>query len=164
MTIPSSGRATGLAVLFFLFGSINLLATETSEQDSPATPPPNVLRQLDLESVSRLEWGILKLERYLEKMYAIDPTTLEPFMPPFYTNVELEIDAETIVIEVGRTFQTIDSTTMKSLCRDYVNQVRGFFEVDRIGKPIGKPYSSLTEDFFSSPTETKVNAEIARAT
>ena len=112
--------------------------------------------------VSRLEWAMLRIERYLEQEFEIDPETLAPFDPRFYVNLEFNREAPRLIIEIGRTFPSLGQDRAAPLCRDYVNWVRVQFNVDRVGRPIGKPYSNLAQEFFVSP-ETEVTPEFADA-
>lgn len=121
-----------------------------------------IVDQLANTPVSRLEWGMLQIQRYLDEEFAIDPETLAPYDPRFYINVEFNAASPRLVIEVGRTFPSLNREQAPTLCRDYVNRVRILFNVDRVGRPIGKPYSTLARDFFLSP-ESEVDPATADA-
>lgn len=136
--------------------------TEPAISPQDTVSPQDMVAQLVDTPVSRLEWGMLKIQRYLEEGFAIDPETLAPYSPRFYVNVEFEATAPRLVIEIGRTFPSLARDEAPELCRDYVNRVRILFNIDRVGRPIGKPWSTLAADFFLPPN-TQVDAARADA-
>lgn len=137
-----------------------------SEGGTPDDTAPRSLHALvetlAQSPVSRLEWAMLRIERYLEQEFEIDPETLAPFDPRFYINLEFNREAPRLIIEIGRTFPSLARDRAAPLCRDYVNWVRVQLNVDRVGRPIGKPYSNLAQNFFASP-ETQVTPDFANA-
>jgi hypothetical protein len=117
-----------------------------------APDPAAAIAQLAQGSVSRLEWGLDKLERALTETFAIDPRTLAPSSPPFFINVTYARDEGHILVEIGRSFESLGKGQADELCGDYLARVRGFLSVDRTGRPSIKQTSSLTADFFHPPT------------
>jgi len=99
-------------------------------------------------TVSRLEWGIEKLNRALVETFAIDPLTLEPSSPPYFVNVSFEREEGRILVEIGRTFASVKEDRAKELCSEYIARVRGMLSVGQVGRPSIGSSSSLAADFF----------------
>lgn len=106
------------------------------------------MRQLADSHVSRLEWGIEKLKNALVANFASDPLTLEPSDPRFFINVGYNDTQGNIVIEIGRTFASVEAARARTLCADYLGRVRGFLSVDKLGKPAVGAASALAAEFF----------------
>lgn len=135
------------------------LFTATAQADADANA---AIDQLANTSVSRLEWGLEKFKRALIDTFAIDPLTLETSSPPFFINVFYENDDGRILVEIGRTFPSLNEGRADELCREYIGRVRGLVSVDRSGRPSVKDASSLAIDFFH-PAKSDAEPELAFA-
>ena len=97
------------------------------------TPADAAVEALAGESVSRLEWGLDRLRRALLEIFAIDPLTLEPSVPPYFINANVAADERRILIEIGRTLPSVGNAQARELCAEYITRVRGFLSVDKTG-------------------------------
>ena len=84
------------------YTSIYGLPTLAQEPRNPA------IEQLSGATVSRLEWGLEKLEQSPDQHFSIDPLSLEPSSPPHFVNVSWDPDDQQISIGMGRTFPAIN--------------------------------------------------------
>jgi len=100
------------------------------------------------EPVSRLEWGLDRLRRALLEIFAIDPLTLEPSVPPYFINANVAADGRRILIEIGRTLPSVGSAQARELCAQYIMRVRGFLSVDKTGTPAVNGISDLAAEYF----------------
>lgn len=131
-------------------------ATHLISRDKTAT-------MLSENPVSRLEWGMLKLERMLTAQFETDPETLAPFEPPFFINLKFDRERTRLVIEIGRTFGELAADRAAPLCREYVNRVRIQFNIDRVGNPLAGAHSNLAAEFFQPLTAGPPDPAFAQA-
>jgi len=123
-------------------------AALTSISTAAPPAPASALEQLAGSSVSRLEWGIDKLRRALVETFAIDPLSLEPSSPPFFVNVGYDKSAAKIRIEIGQTYPSLDDSRARTECETYIERVRGFLSVDKVGRPAIGNSSALAAEYF----------------
>lgn len=152
---PRAGAATE--------GADSARAADAAAPAADAMSAAKAAAELSTMPVSRLEWGMLRLERYLDEQFALDPTTLAPYEPPFFINLKYDADTPRLVIEIGRTFSELDADRAAPLCREYVNRVRILFNVDKVGRPIAAPHSALARDYFLPLSAPEVDARFAHA-
>jgi hypothetical protein len=112
------------------------------------TPADAAVEALAGESVSRLEWGLDRLRRALLEIFAIDPLTLEPSVPPYFINANVAADERRILIEIGRTLPSVGNAQARELCAEYITRVRGFLSVDKTGTPAVNGVSDLAAEYF----------------
>ena len=110
--------------------------------------PDSAIDRLAGEPVSRLEWGLDRLRRALLEIFAIDPLTLEPSMPPYFINAGYAAGEGHILIEIGRTLPSVAKDEARSLCTEYLTRVRGFLSVGKTGKPAVNGISDLAAEYF----------------
>ena len=147
----------GLSLLpAIAMGASNDRATDAMSRDE-------TVRMLSEAPVSRLEWGILKLERMLNAQFETDPETLAPFDPPFFINMKFDRERSRLIIEIGRTFGQLAADRAAPLCREYVNRVRIQFNIDRVGNPLVGAHSSLAAEYFQPLTAGPPDPAFAHA-
>ncbi len=145
-----------------LFTLTLVLATAGAVANEPAADP--AVESLAREPVSRLEWGLDRLRRDLLEIFAVDPLTLEPSVPPYFINANFVADDRLILIEVGRTLPSVADDEARGLCTEYITRLRGFFSVDPLGNPAVNGVSDLTEEYFHPAfATTKPDRAFARA-
>jgi hypothetical protein len=139
-----------------------LLLAHLADAGEPAAD--DVVQQLARSHVSRLEWGIEKLKDGLGANFANDPLTLEPSEPRFFINVGYDAARVNIVIEIGRTFPSIEAVRARTACGEYIGRVRAFLSVDKLGQPSVGAASALAAEFFHPlGAATPPTVEFARA-
>ena len=129
-----------------------------------ATGPLEILAPLRDTPVSRFEWGLEKYRQGLIEHFRLDPISLHPAVPPFFINVIFSEEKAEILVEIGRTFGTVEETRAREFCEEYLVRARSMLAVDRLGKPVSKGVSSLTMDYFQlAPADAGQSANIAQA-
>lgn len=145
-----------------LFALALVLSTAYATANEPA--PDSAIESLSREPVSRLEWGLDRLRRDLLEIFALDPLTLEPSVPPYFINANFVADDRVILIEVGRTLSSVAAEDARELCTEYITRVRGFLSVDKLGNPAVNGVSDLAEEYFHPAFATaKPERAFARA-
>jgi hypothetical protein len=139
-----------------------VFSTASAAANEPA--PDSAVAALGHEPVSRLEWGLDRLRRDLLEIFAVDPLTLEPSVPPYFINANFVADDALILIEVGRTLPAVAADEARRLCTEYITRVRGFLSVDKIGNPAVNGISDLAAEYFHPAFATaKPEPAFARA-
>ena len=125
-----------------------LLLPPNALAQSASSSPLDTLKQLRETPISRFEWGIERFRAALIENFRVDPISLEPSVPPFFINVNVNEKKAEILVEIGRTFGSTKETSARKFCENYLIQARSMLAVDRLGKAVVKGVSSLAADFF----------------
>ena len=141
-------------VFAFVIVFCNLLLPSLLLAEPHGGSPADIVEELQSTPISRFEWGLQQYRLALIEHFRHDPTSLEPSQPPFFINVNFEPQKTEILVEIGRTFGTVEETRARQFCEDYLVHARSMLAVDKLGRPVVEGVSSLAKDFFAS---TKIN-------
>ena len=135
-----------------------LLLPSTLLAEPVGGSPADIVNELQHTPISRFEWGLQQFRLALIEHFRHDPSSLEPSQPPFFINVNFEPKKVEILVEIGRTFGTVEETRARQFCEDYLVHARSMLAVDKLGRPVVEGVSSLARDFFVSSEfdETKI--------
>lgn len=129
-------------------GSLVLACSAIAQ--SSLDSPLETLKQLRETPISRFEWGLERYRVALIEHFRVDPLSLEPSVPPFFINVVFDEEKAEILVEIGRTFGSVQENRARQFCENYLIQARSMLAVDRLGNPVVKDTSSLAADFFQA--------------